>query len=157
MPAAITTKTTTKSSAPPEIDGDFPSRLRFALMRLARRLRQQHDSDTTQSQLSALSVVAVHGPMTLGELAGYERVAPPTMTRIVSHLEERKLVHREVDPSDRRVARATVTAEGDRLLGEARQAKTAYLAARIDGLSEREKAQLQAALPILEKLLGDPA
>src|SRR3982751_4654504 len=98
MPAAIKTKTS--SSAPPEIDADLPSRLRFALMRLARRLRQQHDSDTTQSQLSALSVVSVRGPMTLGELAAYERVAPPTMTRIVSHLEERQLVHREVDPSD---------------------------------------------------------
>src|SRR5206468_7188967 len=127
----------------PEIDAELPSRLRFALMRLARRLRQQHDSDTTQSQLSALSSVAVHGPITLGELAAYERVAPPTMTRIVSHLEERTLVHREVDPSDRRVARLTVTADGERLLGEARQAKTAYLAARIDHLSDEEKAQLQ--------------
>src|SRR3954470_9683689 len=153
MPAAIKTPITKNNDAgTSDVDTELPSRLRFALMRLARRLRQQHDSDTTQSQLSALSSVAIHGPITLGELAAYERVAPPTMPRIVSHLEARKLVHREVDPADRRVARVTATAEGDRLLEEARQAKTAYLAARIDGLSEREKAQLQAALPILEKL-----
>src|SRR5690349_4308522 len=112
--------TTTKTTA--EVETELPSRLRFALMRLARRLRQQHETETTQSQLSALSSVANHGPLTLGELAAIERVAPPTMTRIVSHLEDRKLVHREVDPSDRRVARVTVTEAGSRMLGESREA-----------------------------------
>ena len=149
MPAA-TTKATT------EIETELPSRLRFALMRLARRLRQQHETETTQSQLSALSSVASHGPLTLGELAAIERVAPPSMTRIVSHLEDRKLVHREVDPTDRRVARVSVTDDGSRLLRASREAKTAYLAARIEHLTAEEKRVLQAALPVLEKLLGDP-
>jgi DNA-binding MarR family transcriptional regulator len=148
MPAV--TKTATK------IDAELPSRLRLVLMRLARRLRQQHDTDATASQLSALSSVAAHGPLTLGELAALERVAPPSMTRIVSHLEDHNLVLRATDPADRRVARVTVTADGERLLRQSRQAKTAYLAARIDRLSPVERATLQAALPVIEKLLGDP-
>src|SRR5690242_9455869 len=148
MPAATKTKT--------QIDTELPSRLRFALMRLARRLRQQHDSGATQSQLSALASIAAHGPITLGELAAYERVAPPSMTRIVAHLEERDLVHREIDPADRRVSRVSIMKAGEDLLQESREAKTAYLRARIDRLSEHEQTQLKAALPILEKLLEDP-
>jgi len=35
----------------------LPSQLRLAVMRLARRLRQESVGDITQSQLSALSVV----------------------------------------------------------------------------------------------------
>ena len=40
-----------------------------------------------------------------GLMAAAERVQPPTITRIVARLEEGGLVTREIDPSDRRVAR----------------------------------------------------
>src|SRR5437660_9627346 len=117
------------------LDTDLASRLRFTVMRLARRLRQTGDSDATLSQLSALSSIDHRGPLTLGELAAVERVAPPSMTRIVSHLEDRGLVSREVDAADRRVSRVSTTAEGQRLLERSRSKKTAYLAARIENLS----------------------
>src|SRR3954447_466357 len=113
---------------------ELPSRLRFTVMRLARRLRQTGDSDATLSQLSALAMIEHNGPITLGELAALERVAPPSMTRIVSHLEERGLVTRQVDAADRRVSRVSVTGDGQRLLERSRSKKTAYLAARIEKL-----------------------
>jgi DNA-binding MarR family transcriptional regulator len=147
------TKATTTTR--PETVADLPSRLRFALMRLSRRLRQNDGSDATPSQVSALSSVEAHGSLTLGELAAYERVAPPSMTRIVSHLEERDLVLREVDASDRRVARVSITDAGRTLLTEVRNKKTAYLAERISLLSEEDRAVLQAALPVIERLVED--
>ena len=138
------------------LDTDLASRLRFTVMRLARRLRQTGDSDATLSQLSALSSIDHRGPLTLGELAAVERVAPPSMTRIVSHLEDRGLVSREVDAADRRVSRVSTTAEGQRLLERSRSKKTAYLAARIENLSDEDRALLQRALPVIERLVGDP-
>ena len=53
------------------------------------------------------------------------------------------------------MSRVSITEAGDGLLRESREAKTAYLAARIERLSSQEQTQLQAALPILEKLLED--
>src|SRR4051812_5123481 len=133
--------------APPNttsIEADLPSQLRFAVMRLARRLRQQQDTDATVSQLSALASIDHLGPITLGDLAAFERVAPPSMTRIVNHLEEHGLVRREVDSADRRVARVSATSTGRKLLNDSRRRKTAYLAARVAHLSPEERETLNA-------------
>src|SRR5437867_8374777 len=79
---------------PIAVDIDLAPRLRLALTRLGRRLRQQSDGDVTATMLSALSSVDRLGPLTLGELAAAERVQPPTITRVAGRLEERGLVQR---------------------------------------------------------------
>src|SRR4051812_6394584 len=81
--------------------------LRVSATRLSRRLRQQADAGLSPSQLSALTAVWRHGSLTLGALAEYERVAPPTVTKVVAKLEADGLLERAVDPNDRRVARVT--------------------------------------------------
>lgn len=136
-------------------DAELPSRLRLTVMRLARRLRQQGDTEATLSQLSALSTIEREGPITLGELAGLERVAPPSMTRIVGRLEEVGYVTRHVDTADRRVARVALTSDGKKILAKSRGRKTAYLAARIEKMSDADRAVLLAALPVIERLVGD--
>ena len=62
-------------------------RLRLSATRLARRLRQQADTGLSPSQLSALATIRTHGPLTLGALAEHERVAPPSVTKVVAKLE----------------------------------------------------------------------
>jgi DNA-binding MarR family transcriptional regulator len=137
-------------------DFDMPTRLRLAVMRLGRTLRQQSmTDDITPSMLSALSVVERRGPLSIGELALTERVSPPSMTRVVGHLEERHLVTREVDATDRRVARLRVTPTGARTLAAMRTRKQAYLARRLRLLSEEDRERLAAALPVLERLVED--
>jgi len=93
---------------------ELASRLRLSVTRLARRLRQQagFEAEVTPSQLATLSSVERLGPITLGDLAAVERVQPPTMTRIVSGLEEAGLVIRRPNPRDRRVNVLVVTARG---------------------------------------------
>ncbi len=131
------------------------SRLRLTVLRLSRRLRQQAVGQVTASQLSALSALAKRGEITLGELAGIEQIAPPSMTRIAARLEEAGLVERRVDPSDRRVARVAITAAGQQLLEETRTRRDAYLAQRLQRFSEGEREALEKAIPLLERLASD--
>lgn len=133
----------------------LPSQLRLAVMRLARRLRQESAEGATLSQLSALSTVDREGPLSLGDLADIERVAPPTMTRIAGHLEERGLVVRTTDAADRRVARLAITDAGRALLGQTRTRRDAFLAGRIAALPPEDQEVLTRALPILERLRAD--
>jgi DNA-binding MarR family transcriptional regulator len=151
----MTTISTTTAAAAEAAEQDLGPRLRLGIMRLARRLRQQSEGDVTASMLSALSTIDSRGPITLGALAGVERISPPSMTRIVTRLEERALVTRVVDAADRRVARVSTTAAGRKLLQQNRTRKNAYLAAKVRNLSADERALLQAALPVLERLVED--
>jgi DNA-binding MarR family transcriptional regulator len=134
---------------------ELAARLRLVVTRLARRLRQQADTGVSPSMLSALSTVERHGSLTLGELAAHEGVAPPTMTAIVARLEEASLVRREPDAADRRVTRVGVASAGQRLLDRTRSAKTAYLARRLGRMSPHERAILEEAVPILERLMSE--
>jgi len=143
------------AAEPPEAT-EVVSRLRLAVNRLARRMRQQADVGIGQSLFSALVAVERAGRMTLGELAATEQVQPPTMTRIAASLEARGLVARFPDPVDRRVAWISVTPEGRRLLDRTRNRKNAYLARRLRSLSDADRRALERALPILERLIEDP-
>jgi DNA-binding MarR family transcriptional regulator len=133
----------------------MPSQLRLAITRLARRLRQQSVGDVTASQFSALATVAKCGPMSLGELAGIERVAPPSMTRIAARIEEQGLITRTADEIDRRVARVIVTEAGLAVLDETRTRRDAYLADRLHRLSLDEQEIVARALPLLERLAAE--
>lgn len=133
---------------------ELAERLRLSATRLARLLRQQSDTGLTPSQLSALSAVDRHGPLTLGALAEHERVAPPTVTKVVAKLEADGFLRREVDPEDRRVARLTVTPEGLVLLTEIRARKDAWLTERISDLGSEPRARLAAALDVIDHLVA---
>ena len=56
-------------------------RLRMAIARLARNLRQQSDSELTPSQQILLATILDHGPATPTELAAREQVSAPTISR----------------------------------------------------------------------------
>ena len=131
------------------------STLRISVMRLARRLRAERADETlTLSQLATLGTLYRHGPMTLGELAMHERVQPPSMTRIVSGLEERGLIGREPHPTDRRLVIVSLTDDAVALLSADRRRRDAWLAQRLRELDQDEHEALRQALPVLEKLAG---
>jgi DNA-binding MarR family transcriptional regulator len=81
---------------------EIAASLRLSTTRLARRLRQESDTGLSPSQLSALAVIENHGPLTLGALADHERIAPPSITKVVTKLEADGLVTRTPCPDDRR-------------------------------------------------------
>lgn len=131
------------------------SQLRLVVLRLSRRLRHQGVGEITASQLSALSAVAKRGEMTLGELAAIERIAPPSMTRIAARLEEAGYLERRADSADRRVVRVALSPAGEELLAETRTRRDAFLAARLQGLTDDERDILERAVPLLERLASE--
>jgi DNA-binding MarR family transcriptional regulator len=138
---------------PTSTDTHLAATLRIAVMRLARRLRAERaEVDLTLSQLSALSSVDRHGPMTLGALATHERVQPPSMTRIVGVLADRGLLTRVPHETDGRQVVVALTEDGRDLLKEDRRRREAWLAQRLRELSPDELGVLHKAAPILEKL-----
>ncbi len=127
--------------------------LRPSLLRLTRVIRNQRvDISVTLTQLSAMSTVHNHGPMSAGELASCERVQPPSMTKVLANLEERGLVRREPHPQDRRQAIIAITAEGVRLLDEERRSRDAWLSQRLVRLTSDERALLRRVIPLFDKL-----
>jgi len=144
------------TTTPAAVDHELVARLRMAVGRLARRLRQQTEGEISASQLSALASVDRLGPLTLGELAAVERVRPPTMTRVVANVEELRLVVRRPDPSDRRVARVELTPAGRGFLDRSRTRRDAFLAERMAALTAEELHLLEPAVAVLERLLEEP-
>jgi DNA-binding MarR family transcriptional regulator len=135
------------------VDSDVAGRLRLALARLNRRLRNADPSmELTESQLFTLGTLNAHGPLRLSDLAAREHVSAPTATRLVTSLEERGLVRRQTNPADRRSTLLAVTATGRRALDRVRNARTVELARRLDALSAEDRRVVAKALPILERL-----
>ena len=133
---------------------DLAPRLGLAVVRLARVLRQQDEGELTPTMRAALATIDREGPLTLGELAAAEHVAPPTVTKVLGKLEERGLVERTADDEDRRVSRVATSAAGRALLDADRRRRATWLAGRLDDLEDDERAALTAALPVLERLTG---
>jgi len=137
-------------------DAEVAARLRLAITRLSRRLRQQVAGGVTSSQVSALATVERLGTPTLGELAASEQVQPPSMTKMVVGLEAAGLVTRKEDDSDGRIVRVALTPEGRRALQRSRSLRNAFLVRRLRRLSDAERASLEDVVRLLEHLVEQP-
>lgn len=129
--------------------------LRTAIVRTARRLRQEAAAETsglTPTSVAALATIERHGPMTPSEIADIERVKRPTITRTLGCLEREGLIDRAPDPEDRRSALVSVNGAGRERLRRLRKRKNAYLARRMRDLSDEEVETLERAAEILERM-----
>ena len=128
------------------------TRLRVAIARLSRRLRHHQLAGLTPTQLSALATVEQAGPLRLGDVAAAEGIAPSTLTRIVTALEECAYVKRCAVPGDARASTLAITARGHEVLERIRQETTAILTESLMMLPPEQIEALAAALPALEQL-----
>ncbi len=130
--------------------------LRIAVMRFSRRLRSQRvDTSVTLTHLSAMSTLRRHGAMSAGELAGHERVQPPSMTRVVGALEAMGLITRTPHPTDGRQVVIELTPAAHTLLDAEAQAREAWLSERLERLSPQEREVLREAAAIMDKLAAE--
>jgi DNA-binding MarR family transcriptional regulator len=138
-----------------EAHAQTAARLRLAIARLNRQLRQRTEGELTLSQWSALVTIEQHEPIRIGDVAEREGVSAPTATRLVASLEDLGLVDREVDVADRRSSHVSLTGSGRERLEHARRATTQRLAARLARLTDADVRRLADVLPLLESLAAD--
>jgi DNA-binding MarR family transcriptional regulator len=132
---------------------ELSAALRPSLLRLTRILRNQRvDVSVTLTQLSAMGTLRKKGPMSAGDLAAFERVQPPSMTKVLVGLEEKGLVRRDAHPTDRRQAIIALTDAGVELLDSERRQRDAWLSQRLARLTPEERALLRDVIPVLDKL-----
>ena len=148
------TKPTAEKNAVPL--PEVASRLRLAVMRLSRRLRQHSPVGITQSQLSALATIVVQERVTLSGLAEAEQVQPPSITRVVDVLVSQGYATRTQSDADRRVAWVEPTESGRAVIETVRRRRDAYLAERLRSFSPEDRDVLARAAVLLERLTQDP-
>jgi DNA-binding MarR family transcriptional regulator len=142
-----------RTTSPTDSKEELAPRLRWAITRTARRLRQEAGTDLGPSQVAALATIERHGPLSPSELADLERIRRPTASGILRHLEEAGLVERVQDPDDGRGSILSVTTAGRTHLRRLRARKTAYLATRLDKLDPEDRRTLERAAELLEGML----
>lgn len=144
-------RTRTTQSAQPTSLAHLASDLRLACMRISRRVRFESTQVVAPHQFSVMARLEGTA-LTPRELAGIERVSPPSMTRTVAALAERGLVTRQDDPLDGRQVFISLTAQGLMLLKETRRQRDAWMATRLKGISADEREVLVRASVILTRV-----
>jgi len=123
-------------------------------MRISRRVRFESTQAVAPHQFSVMARLEGTA-LTPRELAGIERVSPPSMTRTVAALVERGLVIRQDDPLDGRQVFISLTPQGLSLLKETRRKRDAWMASRLKGISADEREVLAKASVILNRVANE--
>jgi DNA-binding MarR family transcriptional regulator len=150
--------TDTPATDRPVTEGDvdrLADGVRTTVTRLSRELRQQAATSMTATQLSVLGSIHRAGSISLGELAGRERLSAPMISKVVASLEDQDLIERSTDEHDRRVCLVRVSRAGRRWIDRELARSNARIADRLQALTARERAAVAAALPLLDRLAGD--
>ncbi|WP_377644727.1 MarR family winged helix-turn-helix transcriptional regulator [Oryzobacter terrae] len=151
---ADTTTTTTRPAMTRSQKDRLTSDLRIACLRISRRVRFESDSTVAPHQYSVL-VRLEESPRTPKELAAIEKVSAPSMSRTVNGLVERGLVARADDPTDGRQVILSLTAEGRATIKETRRRRHQWFAARLETLTDAERALLVEATALLERVAAE--
>jgi DNA-binding MarR family transcriptional regulator len=139
---------TTAASADLETLADRLAALISGLNRVARE-----SVSINRTRLAVLSSLHTGGPGRITDLARAEHITQPSMTTLVSRLEEEGWVERRTEPTDGRVVNVAITSEGVAVLEQAMAARNEALLARLARLAPAEHAALLRALPALDKLI----
>lgn len=148
------------AASPPQHadERSLAARLRLAVVRLNRRLRAQRAADDTVSltQLAAMFTLNKHGSMSAGELAECERVRPPSMTRVLSALEDAGFVQRAPHPTDGRQTVVSLTERGREFVAAEVSARERWLDLRLAELTPDERGTLCRAAEIIDRITSAP-
>ncbi|OUS92026.1 MarR family winged helix-turn-helix transcriptional regulator [Rhodococcus sp. NCIMB 12038] len=133
-------------------------RLREDVVMFTRRIRTQRSGHLlTPSQLQALAHLDREGPMSARALADLEQVAPQSIARTVSILEDSGMVSRTVDPQDARASIVAITAPGLQTLTADRSRRSEWLSAALaTECTEAERDLLFIAGRLLRRLAATP-
>jgi DNA-binding MarR family transcriptional regulator len=147
---------TTDDQAAPFDASQLATRLNSVAIHLLRRLaREDTKLGLSAARLSALSVLVFGGPRTLGQLAKAEGVTPPSMTRLVTAMEQEGLVERQPSPTDGRSIVVKASPIGEEILVRGREQRVVALSGWLADLSRHDLLTLEDASGLLEGLLRE--
>lgn len=124
-----------------------------ALYTLAAGVIRRRSRTVSLTALSTLATLEHTGPRRLTDLAVAEEITQPSMTSLVTQLEQLGFAERRRDRVDARVVLVAITRAGRQLMRERRRAGAKTLTELIDKLDEQDVADLSAALPALLRLV----
>lgn len=128
-------------------------RIRPAMTKLyVMYFRIAEQSDLTGPQLSIMSRLQENGPSRISQVAREEGIRMPTASNALHQLEQRELVHRVRDESDRRGVRVELTDLGATELNRVGEERERHLADMIATLSEEDAQELDKLADIILKL-----
>jgi DNA-binding MarR family transcriptional regulator len=141
-------------SSPPR--RETADRIHSASIHLVRRVREVDHAamGLSPARASALSVLVFGGARSLRQLAEAERVTPATMSKLVSAMEEERLVRRYPDVNDARSIRIEATRKGRRILERGRERRLDLLEQLLADASEAEIAAVHTASSVVERAVG---
>ena len=134
---------------------DIATRLRQGIARLQRRLRLSATGSISPAQVSILALLDKHESLTLGELATFEQVRPPSITPLVRGLEAEGLIASTKNETDRRSTRACLTPKGRKELNINRRRRTEFLEKKLVAMSRADRAKAVELVAFLETLLEE--
>lgn len=110
-------------------------------------------SELTLERLSVLQTIERSGPLSVADLAASEAVHPSTMSRMVSGLTRQRLIRRLADQNDGRGTLVVSTSHGRSVAKRALGPIMRDLVAAVSKLNARERAELEDALRLVERLV----
>ena len=120
----------------------FEAMFRETYLRAVRRVSDKRERLTPET-IALLDHLAMSGPLTPGELAKHLNRAPSTLTEMLDHLFEQKLLERDRDPRDGRKSLIWLSDAGQIARTEARQVlDSAIISRAADALTPDERAAL---------------
>lgn len=109
----------------------------------------------SQPQVSCILALNEYGPLSLSKLAQYILVKPSTVTGIIDRLEQKGLVKRERNLTDRRVITIELTSAGTDLAAEAPPPIPETIIRGLRKLPLEEAEKIVTSLAILVGMLDD--
>ena len=134
---------------------DTAARLRRAITRLNRRLRQSSLGGVSPAQASMLASIEKMDNPLLGDLAIAEQMKPPSVTRLAQSMQEAGLIVCVPDLIDRRCTRVQLSALGKKEVAAIRKRKTEFLEAKLLSLSDGDQRKAEDLADFLERLMEE--
>jgi DNA-binding MarR family transcriptional regulator len=124
-----------------------------ALYTLAAGVIRRRTRTLSLTALSTLATLERTGPRRLTDLALAEEITQPSMTSLVTQLEQLGLAERLRDRVDGRVVLVAITRAGRQHVRSRRRVGAEALTELIDKLDEQDASELNATLPALLRLI----
>jgi len=132
---------------------DDAQQLRFAIQKVARRIRSNAANDEiTEGQRSVLFTLNGHGPLSLRELSEHESVTPPSMNRTINALVEAGLVTRTTSEDDARMIELALSDDGRSFVDETRRRRDAWFTRQLEALTPEQRLLIERAAPVLKEI-----